>query len=78
MRENPMNNFSKKELQELHRALKEVTRSSLIPYSVETLALKRKVHAMIDNYKCAHKSDGLIYTSNPPQNKCIYCGEFYR
>jgi len=27
---------------------------------------------------CKHESDGLIYTSNPPQNKCKKCGEFYR
>lgn len=27
---------------------------------------------------CHHESDGLIYTNNPPQNKCIKCKEFYR
>lgn len=28
--------------------------------------------------KCQHESDGNIYCSNPPQNKCVKCGEFYR
>jgi hypothetical protein len=27
---------------------------------------------------CIHEGDGMIYTSNPPQNKCKKCGEFYR
>jgi len=27
---------------------------------------------------CEHESDGMIYTSNPPQNKCKKCGEFYK
>lgn len=24
-----------------------------------------------------HESDGMVYTSNPPQYKCKKCGEFY-
>lgn len=43
-----------------------------------TLELLNKINSMIDNYKCSHESDGLIYTSNPPQNKCKLCGQFYR
>lgn len=27
---------------------------------------------------CKHVSDGLSYTSNPPQSRCIECGSFYR
>lgn len=27
---------------------------------------------------CLHENDGMIYTSNPPKNKCKKCGEFYR
>lgn len=27
---------------------------------------------------CQHESDRLVYTSNPPQNKCKLCGQFYR
>lgn len=30
------------------------------------------------DFKCQHESDGMCYTSHPPQNKCIKCGEFYR
>lgn len=40
--------------------------------------LKDKIQSMIDNYTCKHESDGNIYLSNPPQNKCKLCGEFYR
>lgn len=28
--------------------------------------------------RCQHESDGMIYASNPPQYKCIKCGEFYK
>lgn len=27
---------------------------------------------------CQHESNGMSYTSNPPQNKCIKCEEFYK
>lgn len=27
-----------------------------------------------NNDLCEHKPDGMIYTSNPPQNKCKKCG----
>lgn len=27
---------------------------------------------------CEHENDGMVYCSNPPQNKCKKCGEFYR
>lgn len=27
---------------------------------------------------CVHESDGLCYTSNPPQSKCKKCGKFYK
>jgi hypothetical protein len=40
--------------------------------------LKVKIQSMIDNYHCNHESDGQIYTSNPSQNRCKDCGEFYR
>lgn len=32
---------------------------------------------LIKNHKCNHESDGMIYTSNPPKQKCIKCKEFY-
>jgi hypothetical protein len=28
--------------------------------------------------KCTHESDGLSYTSNPPQSRCVKCKEFYK
>lgn len=28
--------------------------------------------------QCRHQSNGLSYMTNPPQNKCLKCGEFYR
>ncbi len=42
--------------------------------------LNDKLQSMIDNYcsTCTHMSDGLIYLSNPPQNKCKLCKQFYR
>ena len=33
---------------------------------------------MTDDNGCHHEHDGMIYTSNPSQNKCVKCGEFYR
>ena len=27
---------------------------------------------------CQHESNGMVYTSNPPQYKCTKCGQFYR
>lgn len=41
--------------------------------------------AAVEGYKlppprtltCAHESDGLLYTSHPPQYKCAQCGVFY-
>lgn len=39
--------------------------------------VKIKLQSMIDSY-CEHEDDGMIYTSNPPQNKCKKCREFYR
>lgn len=38
----------------------------------------QKLQERFKNMKCEHQSDGAIYTSNPPQNKCRICGEFYR
>lgn len=35
-------------------------------------------HVWQNDEKCEHESDGMIYCSNPPQNKCTKCGEFYR
>ncbi len=33
---------------------------------------------LFEQDKCEHQDDGLTYYSNPPQVKCIKCGEFYR
>jgi hypothetical protein len=37
-----------------------------------------KCHEYVPKVKCEHQHDGMIYTSNPPQNKCVKCGEFYK
>lgn len=42
----------------------------------ELQAMMERLQATMKN--CKHVSDGMIYTSNPPQNKCVKCREFYR
>lgn len=46
----------------------------------ETLAVKLRLkQGEIKAFEgCIHENDGMIYTSNPPQNKCKKCGDFYR
>lgn len=41
-------------------------------------AVEEAFYASREEQKCEHESDGMIYTSNPPQNKCKHCGEYYR
>lgn len=36
-----------------------------------------KCHDMKPCDECKHEDDGMVYCSNPPQNKCKKCGEFY-
>ena len=45
--------FTKEELQEIHRCLSHMTTGGTTPYSSLTLELKKKLHSMIDNY-CEH------------------------
>jgi hypothetical protein len=74
-----MNDFTKLELIALEDAMENMLRLHT-PQSGESPLLK-KLQLMIDTYcehPCKHESDGSIYTSNPPQNKCKKCGEFYR
>jgi len=66
-----MNDFTKKELEEIFDSVMFHTD----PTNDELLT---KIQSMIDNYQCKHEGDGMIYTSHPPQNRCIKCGEFYR
>ncbi len=73
-----MNDLTKEELQEIKRSLKYMIKGVTTPYSCLTIELNNKLQFLIDNHQCTHKSDGMFYTSNPPQNKCIKCGEFYR
>ncbi len=40
------------------------------------LATLLRLQNVVD--RCQHESDGIIYTSNPPQNKCVKCGELYK
>ncbi len=35
----------------------------------------KKIYA---DAECQHESEEIGYTSNPPQNRCKKCGEFYR
>jgi len=56
-----------------HRIL---ARGEINADEVNKLAIDR--HILKGCEGCKHESDGLIYTSNPPQNKCKKCGEFYR
>lgn len=37
-----------------------------------------RLHLKDANAECKHESDGWMYMSNPPQNKCKKCGQFYR
>jgi hypothetical protein len=75
-----MNDFTKEELQiillEMNISINR--HKDLLKVAPSYQALKDKIESMIDNYHCNHESDGMIYTSNPPKNKCKKCGEFYR
>ena len=66
-----MNEFSLEELKEIYER-------ACNNQKVLNAKLMIKIKSMIDNYKCDHESDGQVYTSNPPCNKCKKCGEFYR
>ncbi len=81
-----MNEFTKEELE-----IMDLSDLMAIPDKINRLAmmieiiderqggyLREQINAIKFPEKCQHKSDGLIYTSNPPQNKCKKCGEFYR
>jgi hypothetical protein len=70
-----MNDFTKEELERILEGVAWWLDGDSALYSEKLI---HKIQSMIDNYKCLHESDGLIYTSNPPQNKCEICGEFYR
>lgn len=48
-----MNDFTKEELEEIKRCLKYMINGGLTPYSYLTMALKKKIQTMIDNY-CAN------------------------
>lgn len=73
-----MNGFTIEELDEIKRCLKYMITGDVTPYSNLTIDLNKKIHLIIDKYQCKHESDGMCCTSEPPQNKCIKCGEFYR
>jgi hypothetical protein len=82
MREPKVNDFTKDELKiillEMDIVMHRTKKQGVLQISPIYFELRNKIKSMIDNYKCDHESDGLIYTSNPPQNKCKKCGEFYR
>jgi hypothetical protein len=69
-----MHDFTKEELE----YIKNYIFNGSASISVESHEILRtKMQDMIDNY-CEHESDGQIYCSLPPQNKCKKCGKFYR
>ena len=43
-----------------------------------TLTLGEVLTIIKQDTPCKHVSDGLSYTSNPPQSRCIECGNFYK
>jgi len=69
-----MNDFTKDELQRILEGVAWWLDGDSALYSKQLID---KIHSMIDSH-CEHKSDGMIYASYPPQNKCTLCGEFYR
>lgn len=74
-----MNDFTKEELELMKLAVSDLV--IIDGEDSKQSSLYRKIQSMIENYcehNCKHENDGLIYTSNPPQNKCIKCREFYR
>lgn len=71
-----MNDFTKEELEKIIKSIDGLVFSKF--YADDTQLVYNKIQSMIDNYNCKHESDGLIYTSFLPQNKCKNCGEFYR
>jgi hypothetical protein len=73
-----MNNFTKEELYQIKFDMDNGQNRYDSSFTDEMyIALENKIQSMIDNY-CEHESDGLIYTSNPPKNKCVKCEEFYQ
>lgn len=74
-----MYDFTKEELQIIHLDMTiYAEKTHLLKESPSHKSLRAKIQAMIDNYQCKHESDGMCYLSNPPQYKCIRCGQFYR
>lgn len=70
-----MNDFTKEELEDIKNCI--WVYDDLRDDSTHA-ALITKIQLMIDNYKCEHVSDDMIYCSNPPKNRCTKCKEWYR
>ncbi len=70
-----MNDFTEEELNIILEGI--LWRDNHVHPNKRPEELKFKIKSMIHNY-CNHESDGMIYTSNPPQNKCKKCGVLYR
>ena len=69
--------------------LTQITQEDIKKNDIEFYSSKEQlIQAQIDHWTnlledesqepCQHESDGAIYCSNPPKNKCKKCGEFYR
>lgn len=70
-----MNDLTKEELQEINRCLKYMIKGGVTPYSSLTMAVKKRVQAMIDNY-CQHDKDILpVYTMSGDMPCAAFCYE---
>ncbi len=61
-------------IQDNERTMKVFIEDRIKPIPATIHEVRRVAKALT----CQHKSDGLVYTSKPPQSKCRKCGEFYR
>ncbi|MGL6123269.1 MAG: hypothetical protein ACRC1W_09685 [Shewanella sp.] len=67
-----MNDFTKKELEEIKRCLKYIFNVIGIPYSRSTVELNKKVQSMIENY-CQH----LLINISEADVYCPKCNNTY-
>lgn len=69
-----MNDLSKTDLSEIHRCLKYMTKAGTTPYSSHTIALVKKIRAMIDIY-CNQYPSHIELDRTPMQCDCYTRGQ---